>query len=401
MHTPSEIHQVAYVPEVLPSAVPDENRCLEVNQENPAPPDATAGVSKGPVVGGIVPGKPVPIDLDAVFRLTEDRNPKIALARAKVHEAILQRQQVDVACMLHKQRVGKQVEADARIWQRKAELSKTLAETLQDAATTYLDFLTAQRVIAVTEEMAGKTEPLLKRAEDLQKNDPSTKVLYESVRVQVVGRTQAIVKLKQQQQQAAAKLLDLLGLPCDAILAPLDLAPVPINLVPGTIPTCKLVEQAVATGPAIQETRGLLEALVAGHARVEALFCFCTKKADVQTALDRNRETQVNLTIQDLASKLTAGVQEARAAIILGLRQIAEGIQQVQHARESYRLGELRIKENVERAPGASIPDVMQSIRGLETAELGVLTALNAYNQAQVRLLIYLGPGHGKPPPPH
>src|SRR5262249_45082537 len=98
---------------------------------------------------------------------------------------------------------------------------------------------------------------------------------------------------------------------------------------------------------------------------------------------------QAQLSYQDLRGKLTAGVQEAREAIVSGAEQIRFGAEQIRHASENYRLSDLRYEE---KAMGATPGEVLQSIRGLEAAHFGYLAAIAAYNKAQIRLLLLLGP---------
>ncbi len=48
----------------------------------------------------------------------------------------------------------------------------------------------------------------------------------------------------------------------------------------------------------------------------------------------------------------------------------------------------------------AAAAEVLLAIRGLEAAHYNYLTAINAYNKAQIRLLVLLGPtaAHGAKP---
>ena len=69
--------------------------------------------------------------------------------------------------------------------------------------------------------------------------------------------------------------------------------------------------------------------------------------------------------LDDVRGKLAAGVLEARGAIVSGRGQVSDTTENIRHAAETYRLSDLRLKEN---APGAATNDVSQSIRGLELA---------------------------------
>jgi outer membrane protein TolC len=94
------------------------------------------------------------------------------------------------------------------------------------------------------------------------------------------------------------------------------------------------------------------------------------------------------LSLEDLRGKLTAGVQEAYEASMSGREQIRLASEEVRNARETYRLSDLRLQEN---APGNSITEVMQSIRGLDLAHFNHISALREYNKAQLRLSLLLG----------
>jgi hypothetical protein len=216
-------------------------------------------------------------------------------------------------------------------------------------------------------------------------------------------------------------------------LCPVELAPAPMDVVDVSEPCAVLVAKALADGPGIKEIQGMLATIQCGMAQLEGPLSFLPvfqvngyeggfgggpnanltwdNRFDVmvqarwnltellgarqQQDLAHSRLTQVELSYQDLQGKLTAGVQEARAAILAGRPQMGLGAQQIQHASETYRLSELRVKEN---APGGTVNEVMSAIRALEGAHHSYLAAVSAHNKAQVRLLLLLGPGAPTPP---
>ncbi|NBY02059.1 MAG: hypothetical protein EBQ87_08795, partial [Planctomycetes bacterium] len=100
---------------------------------------------------------------------------------------------------------------------------------------------------------------------------------------------------------------------------------------------------------------------------------------------------QVHLTFKELQAKLSAGVQDARDSIINGREQIQFCTKQIQHSAETYRLNTLRLEQN---APNATMSDVLLSIRALEMAHGNYVSSINAYNRAQVRLMLLLGPNN-------
>jgi hypothetical protein len=63
-------------------------------------------------------------------------------------------------------------------------------------------------------------------------------------------------------------------------------------------------------------------------------------------------------------------------------------VEQLKHANETYRLSDRRLREKVE---GASVSEVLQTIRGLEQAYMNHLGSISSHNKAQVRLLMLLG----------
>ena len=414
----------------------------------------------------------LPIDLETVLRLAEEQNAQIGVARHKVGASMLSGQS-GVAAWLPKVTAGmayyrheggiqnpdgtfvqsstgafypgldisglisakdivyQRVNAERQHWQGKADLSKVTNEVLLEATATYIDLLTAHRAEAIASELLNFSLPMLKRAQDLKKTDPSASVIYESVQVEVMARRQELSKLRQQGDGAAAKLGYLLGLPPCVKLMPVEAGPAPIDVVDVAPCTEDLVGMAMANGPGMKEIQGLLAVIQAGMAELEGPINFLPAlqmrrlrgpllgraglRADrgqslrrrpagalehhraalhrQKKALARNQIMQVELAKQDLEAKLTSGVEEARSAILAGREQLSMGREQLQHASEAYRLAELAVKVN---APGATVTAVMQAIRALEQSHLSYLAALSAHNKAEIRLLLFLGPGNGK-----
>lgn len=409
---------------------------------------------------------PTPVSLDAVFRLGEERNPKIALAREKLNESLIENQLAAKAWLpkvtagvgyyrheggiqnengtltrssfgalypgvdLHtefdvREATFHRIDAERKHWQQKGELTQVSNETLLDAASTYIDLLTARRGEAVTQELEKHLHEALKRAEATEKE--GGKVLVEAIEAESSGASQVETRLHQQGDAASAKLSYLLGLDSEAPLVPVDETLAPIDLVDVTPTTAVLVGQALADGPGIHELQGLLAAIDCGMAELSGPKRFLPAldlcvgegafgagpnstldwsnrfdvgvqarwnltelfKAKDEKRLAESRRRQVELTYDDLRGKLTLGVREAREAILSGREQIGKASEQIRRASESYRLSDLRLKQN---APGNSLSEVLQSLRGLEQAHFNYITSVTAYNKAQIRLLLLLGP---------
>jgi outer membrane protein TolC len=316
------------------------------------------------------------------------------------------------------------VDAERKRWQQQGELSRVNYETLLDAANTYIDLLSARRGEAVAQELDKYQRDVLKRAEGSAAS--GGKVLVESVQAELSGSAQAKAKLRQQGNAASAKLAYLLGLDPECPLVPVDETLTPIDLVDATPPTPALVAQALTDGPGIHELQGLMQVIDCGLAELSGpkrflpTFGLCVSEGyfgagpgddltgsnrfdlglqarwnltDLFKAGDVNRiaeskRRQVELSYEDLRGKLTLGVRESREEILSGREQIQQASEQIRRASEAYRLSKVRVDENV---PGTSPAEVSLALRGLAQAHGSYINAVNAYNKAEIRLLLLLG----------
>ena len=315
------------------------------------------------------------------------------------------------------------IDAERKHWQQQGELSRISSEQLLQAAETYVDLLTARRGESVAQELEKNQRELLQRAKAQEKE--GGKVLSESVGAELAGTAQAEEKLHQQGDAASAKLAYLLGLDPEGPLVPVDEGLAPISVVDATPAVSALVGQALTNGPGVHELQGLLAAVDCGIAEMEGPKRFLPTldlcvgegafgagpdasmvwdnrldvgvqvrwdlmelfKAKDEKRLAESKRRQVELSYNDLRGKLTLGVVEAREAILSGRVQIEHASEQIRRASESYRLNDLRLKQNV-----GTVADVVQSLRSLELAHFNYITSVSAYNKAQVRLLLLLGP---------
>jgi outer membrane protein TolC len=340
----------------------------------------------------------VSVSLEFVLRTTDAQNAQIALARKRVEEAQAAECNAPgpLAKALHHASVegddggspgGSRYAADARTWQRRVELARTLNETLLDAGNTYYDLLTARRGEIIGQQLQKYQDSLLHRAEDLAKTDRSAAVLVESLRADSAGRHAVQAKLHQQGDAAAAKLAYLLNLPPEIVVVPQDASLVPIDLVDASVPADALIEEALSNGPGVRELSGLIATIEAGINSVPPCLA---RLPNVSRQLQRAgfKLQEAHLALEDVRGKLAAAVLEARGAILSGRDQVRDSADNIRHAAETYRLSDLRLREN---APGASSNDVSQSIRGLELAHFTHLAAVAAYDKAQLRLFLLLG----------
>jgi outer membrane protein TolC len=239
------------------------------------------------------------IGLDTVFRLAEDQNPQVRLAREKVREAYAERgiaktrwlPELWIGSAYYRHEGGiqdftgpllrsstgalfggvelngrldlrdlayQQVNAQRQVWQQKGELSRITSETLLEAACTYIDLLAARTGELIAREMETDLLKLRDRALKLAEADPAAQVEVARIKAELGGRQQSILKLRQQGNAASAKLAYLLGIDPCTDLQPIDSSLAPFDLVDATPPTCVLVERALTNGPGIRELEGLL-----------------------------------------------------------------------------------------------------------------------------------------------
>jgi outer membrane protein TolC len=356
-----------------------------------------------------IPGaREIAAGLDAILRLVRERNPRILQARERVNEA---QAAFDAAVHSHlpeflRKDTFKQAPAEALLWERRAELARTENEVLQDTANTYFDALAARRGEAVARELEKFNDKVLKRAQALFELEPPANVLVESAQTALNGRRQYITQAHQQAEAAVAKLAYLLGTH-DGVPMPPDTTLAPIDLVDPTGPVEVLIQQSLDNGPGVRELQGLAAAIQTGldDARCAQRVCEHTGAAGVcgRLHMAQSKLQQTHLTLIDTRGKLRAGVEEARSASLSGREQITQASSTIQHAAETYRLTNLRLEKQEPRDSMArnTYSSVLTSIQQLSLAHTSYLSAVNAYNKAQARLLLLLGQQSDGPPHPH
>ena len=436
----------------------------------PAQPARSAGD------GSPTDSKLLPINLDTVFRLAEDQNAQVGLARARVEEAWATKDVADMSWLPSlnvgalyfrheggianengtitrssfgllfggleitsrldlREAVYTKVNAERQLWQQRGELRRVTSETLLDAATTYIDLLAARNAEAILLEQLKEIDNLYGRADrlaDPAKGDPGARIEAVRIRVQQRAFQQRLASVREQAKRASAKLAYLLGVDPDLTLVPVDQKLAPLQLVDVSPAVNDLVAQALRSGPAVQEMEGLLAlihesmAKACGPAKYLPILemrmiegGFGTGPGDSMTwdnrwdlgvqarwnlmewvtAQDRQRvlearTEQAHLAFQDLRSKLTAGVKEAREASVGGQEQIGFAQEQVNEARKVHDLSEKRVQNLVQ---GSSYSEVLLSLVSVAGAQASYLNAVRDYDQAQIRLLILLGAAAGRP----
>jgi outer membrane protein TolC len=319
------------------------------------------------------------------------------------------------------------VSAERNFLQKKGEVNKITSETLLEAANAYLDLLLARSSEATARMLEKQQERLLQRARNLQdKGEPAARVLVRQFEAGVAGHRYIVTKLREQGDAVGTKLAYLLGLDPCVTLVPLDERMQPFDLVDASAPPAELTARALAVGPGMAELERLLGVMQASveHARGPEHFLPVLELRMAEgafgagpgstlewdnrwdlvvgvrwnltgllTASDRiaaveSQLYQTQISYQDLRSKLSAAVQEARNAILSGQEQVRLAAEQVRLAGEAYALSDQRLND---RVPDSSLTEVQQALRALELAQITYWTSVSAYDKAQVRMLVLLG----------
>jgi outer membrane protein TolC len=407
----------------------------------------------------------VPITLDAVFNLAQDQNGQVAIAREKLNEAFACKCLTDKNWMPDlylgtsyyrhdggiqdfnghlvqshygsiflggelqskidlRDMVYAKVDAERKVWQQRAEVSKLSYENLLDAAGTYVDLMAARSGEAIGLELEKKLKRLLDLAQKRALVDKGTQVEASRVHAELWSQLQINRKMRESANAASARLNYLLGLDPNSELVILDREMVAFDLVDARAPAEAFVQRALSSGPGIREISGMLGLIEDARAkaqgpaqflptlqvgiaegafgagnnsttfanRVDYAFQARWNLTDLFTSKDRqamadSKYMQAQLGYQDLQAKLVMGVHEARGGILSGHDEIYMCKSALWHALESYRLSSLRFTD----VKGTSATEVLLSIKSLTGAQYDLLKAIREYDKAQLRLFLITG----------
>ncbi len=340
----------------------------------------------------------IAVNIDSVLRLTCEHNAEILVARERVNESQAAFEAALQSCvpeMLRKDTFKRPV-AEALLWRRRGELRKVQIDKMQEAADTYIDLLAARRGEVIARELMTYEQELLDRARRLASTERPAKVIVEAIETAHNGRRQYLLRIHQQGDAAAVKLAYLLGIK-DGVPAAADETLAPVDLTDATVPLPSLLKQAEENGPGVAELQGLAAAIEQGIAEAQCAQGICNRTGAAlvcgRLQMAQSQLRQAQLAQVDLHGKLRAGVEEAVSSILSGREQITQASGAIQHAAETYRLLDERLKKQGEEANqrNRTYDAVLVSIQQLAQAHGNYLTAVRAYNKAQVRLLLLIG----------
>ena len=275
--------------------------------------------------------------------------------------------------------------AELPVMQEECEMRRVTYETLLDAANTYVDLMAARTAEAMAREANVEQQKLLQRAQKAVPQVPQAGIEVAKISAALRSRELLIIQLQEQQAQASAKLVYLLGIDPCAKIAVADDRLVPIDLIDPGKPICDLVNQALTMGPGVHEMERMLALIDQGIAQangpgkylpiVEAHMLeggFGTgpgastswnNRFDLglqvrwnltelltqqeRQHLMRAKTDQAQIAYKDLRAKLTAGVQEAHEVVVRGRDMISLGESAITEAKKAQKLSEERMDANL------------------------------------------------------
>ena len=109
--------------------------------------------------------------------------------------------------------------AETTVWRRRVELREKESDILQDASSTYFDWLTTLRGEEISRDQLQYEEKLLNRARKLAKDEKPVQVVVKAIETAIQGRHQYLLHTHQQSKALAAKLMYLMGMNGGALLS--------------------------------------------------------------------------------------------------------------------------------------------------------------------------------------
>ncbi len=411
---------------------------------------------------------PQPIDLPTALRLGDAQNPQIAVARERIREALARQDRAEALWLPDVELGATWLRHDGQIQRATGEvlnvprsslfvgggpvLSLELGEALfaplaarqlttatragaaglanellLNVAVTYTDLLQAYALLQISEETARHARRMLELTESHERAGKGTAADTARARTEANVRDRELLEVRGRIGAIAARLVQLLRLPPDLQLRPVEPALVPVALVPEALPLPDLIAHALLNRPELAENRALIEAALTrwraskvaplvpnlhlgylaggfGGGR-NSFFGNFDGRGDATAAAVwqlenfglgdlariRERRAQYNQTVfrqQAVETEVAEQVVRSFRVAYTRAQELAAAQRAVQAARDSYRLNE----ERVRRAPEQARPiELLQAIQALARARQDYLEVVADYNRAQFRLYTALG----------
>jgi outer membrane protein TolC len=317
-----------------------------------------------------------------------------------------------------------------RITQRQAAARQSAAasqthDTLLFAAVAYLDLLRAFQQQAIAEETLDHAADLARLTTDFARTGQGNQADADRAEAELSVRRNAFAQAAAQAQVASARLVELLNLPADRMLAPAEPALAPIELISHEAAAAQLVADGLSRRPELAQSCHLVAAAAEqlNRERYAPLLPNVlvdanqggfgggpdSTIADFRSRFDfdataywqlrnfgageiaardaaRSRLDQARLVHQRVVNQVSREIVEAHAQSESLRGQIVVAESGIRVAEESYRRNVQRIRG------GQGLPlEVLQSVQALDQSRREYLRAVGDYDEWQFRLYRALG----------
>jgi outer membrane protein TolC len=308
---------------------------------------------------------------------------------------------------------------------RDAAVRTTINDLLLETALAYLELLRAHQSRAIAVDVREHAERLAKATADFARSGAGNEADADRAATELAIRQNEVVQADEEIQVASARVVELLNDDPRFVLAPLEPAIAPVELVPLDTPIQTLLPTGLQRRPELAEARHLVGEAVqrmkmekfspwlpnvlmgtsyaafgggegsqidntAGRFDLDAITYWQVRglgvgeyaaRREAQSQYDQTRMQQIRV-----MNQVSREIVEAHAQMLARHRQIAIAEHAVRRATDSFERNWLRVQD----LEGLPI-ETLQSIQALDQARREYLRALVNYNAAQFRLQRSLG----------
>ncbi|MFM1997371.1 MAG: hypothetical protein RLZZ111_1758 [Planctomycetota bacterium] len=308
---------------------------------------------------------------------------------------------------------------------RDAAVRTTINDLLLDTALAYLELLRAHQSRAIAVDIREHAERLATATADFARSGAGNEADADRAATELSIRQNEVVQADEEIQVASARVVELLNDDPRFVLAPLEPAIAPVELVPLDAPLQTLLPTGLQRRPELAEARHLVGEAVhrmsmeklspwlpnvlmgtsyaafgggegsqiantAGRFDLDAITYWQVRGLGVGEYAARRearaQHDQMRMRQIRMMNRVSREIVEAHAQMLARHRQIAIAERAVERATHSFERNWLRVRD----LEGLPI-ETLQSIQALDQARREYLRALVDYNTAQFRLQRALG----------
>ena len=308
---------------------------------------------------------------------------------------------------------------------RDAAVRTTINDLLLETALAYLELLRAHQSRAIAVDIREHAERLATATADFARSGAGNEADADRAATELSIRRNEVVQADEEIQVASARVVELLNDDPRFVLAPLEPAIAPVELVPLDAPLQTLLPTGLQRRPELAKARHLVDEAVqrmkmenispwlpnvlmgtsyaafgggegsqiantAGRFDLDAITYWQVRGLGVGEYAARRearaQHDQTRMQQLQMMNRVSREIVEAHAQMLARHRQIEIAEQAVQRATHSFERNWLRVRD----LEGLPI-ETLQSIQALDQARREYLRAVVSYNSAQFRLQRALG----------